>query len=288
MDTFSFEGIGTHWQIDIYSSLTSNKWSYLQAVIQKRVDLFEKTYSRFRPDSYVNLTLSQLGTYSIPFDAKPLFLLYQKLYTITEGAFTPLIGKVLIDAGYDAEYSLVEGILHSPPLLSDVIDFHYPKVTIKKEEIFDFGACGKGYLIDLVSDIIREHGATSFCVDAGGDMRYESSKPLRVGLENPDNLDQAIGVATISNTSLCASAGSRRKWGKFHHIIDPHTLSSPQKVIATWAIAKNTIVADAIATCLFLVQPKQLSPYFSFEYFILFADNTFDKSPGFPAELFLK
>lgn len=288
MDTFSFERIGTHWQIDIYSPLTSHKWSYLQAVIQKRVDLFEKTYSRFRPDSYVNLTLSQLGTYSIPFDAKPLFLLYQKLYTITEGAFTPLIGKVLIDAGYDAEYSLVEGILHSPPLLSDVIDFHYPKVTIKKEEIFDFGACGKGYLIDLVSDIIREHGVTSFCVDAGSDMRYESAKPLRVGLENPDNLDQAIGVATISNTSLCASAGSRRKWGKFHHIINAHTLSSPQKVIATWTIAENTIVADALATCLFLVQPKQLSPHFSFEYLILFTDNTFDKSPAFPAELFLK
>ncbi len=288
MDTFSFEGIGTKWRIDLYSPLSSNKWGYLQTVIQKRVDLFEKTYSRFRPDSYVNLTLSQLGTYSIPFDAKPLFLLYQKLYTITEGAFTPLIGQVLIDAGYDAEYSLIEGILHYPPLLSDVIDFHYPKVTIKKKEIFDFGACGKGYLIDLVSDIIREHGGTSFCVDAGGDMRYESTEPLRVGLENPNNLEQAIGVATITQTSFCASAGSRRKWGEFHHIIDPHTLSSPQNVIATWTIAKDTMTADALATSLFLVSPKKLLSHFSFEYLILYANSTFDKSPSFPADLFLK
>lgn len=288
MNTFSFEGIGTKWHIDLYSHLTSNKWGYLQTVIQKRVDLFEKTYSRFRPDSYINLTLSQRGTYTIPFDAKPLFLLYQKLYVITKGTFTPLIGQVLIDAGYDAEYSLIEGILRTPPRLDDVIDFHYPKVTIKKEEIFDFGACGKGYLIDIISDLIREHGVKEFCVDAGGDIRYESPKPLRVGLENPNNLDQAIGVATITNTSLCASAGSRRKWGKFHHIIDPYTLSSPQNIIATWVIAKDTITADSLATSLFLVSPKKLLPHFSFEYLILFADSTFDKSPAFPAELFLK
>jgi len=288
MDTFSFEGIGTKWQIDIYSPLSSNKWGYLQTVIQKRVDLFERTYSRFRPDSYVNLTLSQLGTYTLPSDAQPLFSLYQKLYKVTEGAFTPFIGQVLIDAGYDAAYSLIEGILHYPPLLNDVIDFYYPKVTIKKEEIFDFGACGKGYLIDLLSDIIREHGGTSFCVDGGGDMRYESSEPLRVGLENPNNLEQAIGVATITQASFCASAGSRRKWGGFHHIIDPHTLSSPLNVIATWTIAKNTITADALATSLFLVLSKKLLPHFSFEYLILFADNTFDKSLAFPAELFLK
>lgn len=288
MDTFSFDGIGTKWKIDVYSPLSPNKWGYLQTVIESRVDLFERMYSRFRADSYVNLTLSQMGMYTLPPDAEPLLLLYQKLYTVTDGAFTPLIGQVLIDAGYDAEYSFKGKTLHHPSPLEEVMDLHYPKITIRKQEIFDFGACGKGYLIDIVSDLMREHGVTAFCVDAGGDIRYESSKPLRVGLENPNNLDQAIGVATISNTSLCASAGSRRKWGKFHHIINAHTLSSPQNIIATWVIAKDTITADALATSLFLAPSQKLSLHFLFEYLILFADNTFDKSSGFPAELFLK
>lgn len=288
MNTFSFEGIGTIWQVDLYRNLSPDTWSHLQTAIQKRVELFEKTYSRFIPDSYVNLTLSQLGVHTLPLDAHPLFSLYQKLYVFTNGSFTPLIGQVLIDAGYDAEYSLKETALHTPPLLSDVIDYHYPKVTIKKQEIFDFGACGKGYVIDIISELIREHDIKEFCVDAGGDIRYESAEPLRVGLENPHNAEQAIGIVTVAQTSLCASSGSRRKWGKFHHIIDPHTLTSPQRVIATWVTAPDTITADALATCLFLVSPQKLLPHFAFEYLILFADTTYEKSPSFPAELFLK
>lgn len=288
MYTFSFEGIGTHWQIDVYSPLTPHKWGYVQTVILKRIELFERMYSRFRADSFVNLTLSQMGTHDLPIDADPLFTLYRKLYKITGGAFTPLIGQVLIDAGYDAEYSFKGVKPHVPPKLDEVMDYAYPKITIHKSEIFDFGACGKGYLIDIISELLREHEVSSFCVDAGGDIRYESQEPLRVGLENPNDLSQAIGVVTIKQTSLCASAGSRRKWGAYHHIIDPHTLSSPKKVIATWVLAHDTITADALATCLFLVPSAKLIPHFTFEHLTLFADSTFEMSKHFPAELFLK
>lgn len=288
MDPLIFEGIGTKWKVDVYSPLSLSSWGFLQTLIQKRVDLFDSLYSRFRPDSLVNLILSQPGTYTLPPDAKPLFTLYKKLYDVTHGVFTPLIGQVLIDAGYDAEYSLQGKAIHQPPLLKDVIEFHFPQVTVKKREVFDFGACGKGYLIDIVGALLRENGVTCFCIEAGGDIRYENKQPLRVGLENPNNLDQAIGVATITNTSLCASAGSRRKWNEYHHIIDPRTLSSPEKVIATWVTAQTTIIADALATALFLVEPTTLLPHFSFEYVIMYADSSFEKSPSFPAELFLR
>ena len=36
------------------------------------------------------------------------------------------------------------------------------------------------------------------------------------------------------------------------------------------------------------LEPKKLTPHFSFEYLLLFSDNSFEKSPSFPAELFLK
>ena len=289
MSPFIFEGIGTKWQIDIYnSSISPNAWGYLQTVIQKRVALFESMYSRFRPDSFVNLILSQPGTYTLPPDAEPLLTIYQKLYTITKGAFTPLIGQVLIDAGYDAEYMLQGKALHYPPPLREVIEFNFPEITVKRKEFFDFGACGKGYLTDIVASLLRENGVKTFCIDAGGDIRYENLHPLRVGLENPNNLEQAIGIVTIANTSLCASSGSRRKWNEYHHIIDPRTLTSPDKVIATWVISKKTIEADALATTLFLVEPTKLLSHFTFEYLVLYNDSSFEKSTSFPAELFLK
>ncbi len=288
MDTMKFEGIGTKWQIDISTPLSVQKFGYLQVLIQKRIGQFERLYSRFRFDSYTNITLNQGGTFTLPPDAEPLFSLYYKLYKITNGAFTPFIAQVLMDAGYDAEYSLKSETLHTPPQWDEVMNYHFPTVTIKKPEALDFGAAGKGYLIDLVGDLIKEYGVDTFCIDAGGDIRYENAEPLRVGLENPLDMSQAIGVATIAKTSLCASSGSRRTWGKFHHIINPHTLSSPEKVVATWVVAKTTILADALATSLFLVKPSLLIPHFSFEYLVLFADSSFEKSSSFPAELFLK
>jgi thiamine biosynthesis lipoprotein len=288
MSVLQFDGIGTKWRIDFYDSSLDKKLGYIQLLIQKRIEEFERMYSRFRYDSFINITLNQVGTFTLPPDAELLFSLYYKLYKITGGAFTPFIGQVLVDAGYDALYSLKAGTLHTPPHWDDVMEYQYPKITIKKPEVLDFGAGGKGYLIDIISELLKEEGVREFCIDAGGDIRYEHSKPLRVGLENPNNLEQAIGIVTIANTSLCASAGSRRKWDVYHHIIDPRTLSSPEKVIATWVIAPKTIVADVLATCLFLVEPSLLTPHFLFEYLIVHNDLSFEKSSAFPAELFLQ
>ncbi len=288
MGTIKFEGVGTGWQIDIYDKLSVEKLGYLKVLIQKRIEQFEKLYSRFRFDSYTNITLNQVGTFTLPPDAEPLFSLYHELYQITNGLFTPFIAQVLVDAGYDALYSFKSKVLHTPPKWNEVMDYHYPTVTIKKPEMLDFGAAGKGYVIDLVSDVIKEYEVRSFCIDAGGDIRYENIKPLRVGLENPLDMNQAIGVAEISNVSLCASSGSRRTWGMYHHIIDPKTLSSSSKITATWVVAKSTLLADALATCLFLTKPSSLLPHYSFEYLVLLQDSSFEKSSGFPAELFLR
>lgn len=283
---FSFEGIGTHWEIEIYSPVSQTQLEYLEHAITTRVREFERTYSRFRPDSFVNTALLQKGVVRLPEDAERLFGIYRKLYTLTEGLFTPLIGQVLVDAGYDENYSLKPKTLHTPPAWEYVCDYSFPHINIKNPGMFDFGAAGKGHLIDIISELLIENGFPEFCVDAGRDIRLFSENPIRIGLENPHNTDQAIGVVTLRGGSICASAGSRRAWGPFHHIINPQTLSSPNTIAATWVTAQEAIVADALSTCLFLVPAKSLTAHFSFEYLILFSDNTIEKSSGFAAELF--
>jgi thiamine biosynthesis lipoprotein len=113
-------------------------------------------------------------------------------------------------------------------------------------------------------------------------------RPLRVGLENPDNAEEVIGVATLSNRSLCASAGNRRKWEGFHHVIDPVKLKSPAHVLAVWVVADATMLADGLTTCLFFVSPDVLRKKYSFEYVILNADHSVDMSDGFPGEMFVE
>ena len=73
----------------------------------------------------------------------------------------------------------------------------------------DFGACGKGYLVDLLGRMLR---STQFVIDAGGDLLIHAEQPISIALEDPEDSSRAIGVAHIVNGALCASAPSRRHW----------------------------------------------------------------------------
>jgi thiamine biosynthesis lipoprotein len=286
MTQWVFDAIGTHWIVDVFQSISHDK--DLLSKIQKRIEVYDKTYSRFRKDSLVTQMSLENKRYALPPDAEKLFSLYQKLYYLTKGLVTPLIGQLLVDAGYDQTYSLVEKRhLVAPTSWEETLDYSFPFVTLKKSTLLDFGAAGKGYLIDIVADILIKEDISSFCIDAGGDIVCKGAKKLRVGLENPQNTKEVIGVLTLENQSICGSAGNRRKWGKYHHIFNPKTQKPVEDILATWVVSKTALEADAIATCLFFVSPLELNSQFVFDYFILKSDLTFEKSANFNAEIFI-
>src|ERR1035437_6663987 len=106
MTQYNFEGIGTKWQIDIEKELSKEKEAEILSLIKNRIDMFDKNYSRFRDDSLVTKMSKEGGTFLLPEDAKKMLILYYDLYKITDGFFTPLVGNLLSEAGYDAKYSL--------------------------------------------------------------------------------------------------------------------------------------------------------------------------------------
>jgi thiamine biosynthesis lipoprotein len=287
---YTFEAIGTKWIIDVPQLPESLAEEQLKKAVQKRIELFDLTYSRFRKDSLVTQMSQRGGTYKLPEDAQLLLDAYEKFYRITNGTVTPLIGQTMEQAGYDADYSLTPGHLTSPPAWNEVLHYKFPNLEIKIPSMLDFGAAGKGYLIDIIGQLLESLGINSFCIDASGDILQQSDvgEILEVGLENPSNTTQAIGIAKIRNQSLCASSGNRRKWGNFNHIINPHTLLSPENILATWTTAQTALIADGLATCLFFTPAKQLQSHFDFEYLILYKDRSIERSQQFPAELFLK
>src|ERR1035437_4573992 len=131
MPQFSFEAIGTHWTIDIYESISVEKENELREKVLNRIAEFDKNYSRFRKDSWINELSLKAGTYNLPADAEPMFSLYRDFYKLTDGLLTPLIGQLLVDAGYDAEYSLAQNKpLSKPPSWDEVIDYHPPQITL--------------------------------------------------------------------------------------------------------------------------------------------------------------
>src|SRR3989338_8221624 len=268
--SFVFDAIGTSWKIDIEDPLSAEDSLTLKKIIQDRIEIFDKDYSRFRADSLVTQMSQQAGEYRLPDDAERIMDIYKKMYDLTGGMMTPLIGSLMVEAGYDAKYSLRPKELHHPAKWEDVLEYNFPNIFLKQPALLDFGAAGKGYAIDIVADILRSKNIQSFCV------------------ENPNDFTQVIAVADICDQSICGSSGSRRKWANFHHIMHPFALESVKNILATWAIAPTALVADALATALFFVPGAFLQTEYDFEYIVLYSDFSIEKSIGFRGEIFTK
>lgn len=283
----SFKAIGTHWTIQAETDMSAADWLALDNQIHLRIDEFDRAYSRFRDDSLVAQMSQQSGTFPLPADGYELVSFYSKLNMLSNGQVTPLIGQVVSDAGYDAEYSLKPGKLYSPPDWDEVLSYDATSITLSRPALLDFGAAGKGYLVDIVADIVGVAGITTFFVNAGGDILYrtDSSARLNVGLENPQDHSEVVGTASIINQSICASSGSRRQWGEYHHIINPNTLESPVDIIATWTVADRAVVADGLATALYFVGAGELRRQFDFAWAVLRSDMSLEYSPDFPTIL---
>jgi thiamine biosynthesis lipoprotein len=283
-----FKAIGTSWHIQ-FSCPDPITCDELVESVKERIELFESHYSRFREDSFVGQIAKQSGTYHLPPDAENMLALYKKLYDISEGKVTPLIGEVLVAAGYDKTYSLKpQASIPPAPLWEAVMEYAPPFLITKRPLQLDFGGLGKGYLIDIVAELFIAQGIDDFIINAGGDIAHRTTvaKTARIGLEDPDDSTKIIGVAQLNNKSLAGSSGNRRAWAQFHHIIDPDSTASPRHIAGVWVVADTTLVADGLTTALFFVQPELLERHFNFEYCILYSDRSAKVSPLFPAVLY--
>ncbi len=288
-NTIIFDAIGTQWTIDLHQQLDGERLGSIEQKVKERINVFDKTYSRFRDDSLVTKISQTTGDYEFPDDAKRLFAFYRQLYDVTAGKVTPLIGNLLVEAGYDATYSLQPNDeLHSVSSWDDVMSYDHPRLAVRTPAMLDFGAAGKGYLVDIIGELLSVEGITSYIVDAGGDMLRKDTNEdtIRVGLEHPTDPTEGIGVALLGNGSICGSAGNRRQWAGLHHIMDPDNAEPVRDIIATWAMSDTALVADGMATALFFTEPAKLQSAFPFEYCLVRRDFSFDRSAHFPAELF--
>lgn len=277
---WQFDAIGTRWKIE-----TDKPLDDLKDTIAGMIEQFDKTYSRFRDDSLVAGISQKAGDYKFPDDAIKLVEQYEYLYNLTDGAMSPLVGQILHDAGYDQSYTLQPHAVQKAPAWDDVMSWQGATLHTTQPLLLDFGAAGKGYLVDLIGEILDRHGHQEYVIDASGDIRTRGVAQI-IGLENPYDPTMVIGTVEVQNASLCASAVNRRAWGSWHHIVDPRTAQPVRDIVATWVIAPTTLLADGLATALFFVSGSSITDI-SITYVRLYADGTVEQSPALVGQLFV-
>ena len=284
MPSLRFSAIGTDWQLDTVLPVGAD----LEARLHSRIDAFDRTYSRFRADSLVSTVAETAGSFRFPDDASRMFDLYDGLFGSTRGAVTPLVGRALEQLGYDARYSLARRGPGIPaPDWGDEVSRDGCTLTTRSPVLVDVGAAGKGYLVDLVGELLHEGGIHTYVIDASGDLLVSGPEATAVALEHPFDPSMAIGEVTLADRSICASGSNRRVWGEgLHHILDGRTGEPTRDVIATWAIADTALLADGLATALFFADPADLAETFEFEWVRVFSTGTAERSAELPGRLF--
>ena len=288
MHTLDFEAIGTVWTLSTAEPLEPS----VRAEVSRTVADYDRTYSRFRTDSTVTAMARAAGSFELPGSAAPLLRLFDVLNRVTEGAVNPLVGRSLEVLGYDAAYSFAASGAPVPAAdWAGTVAWGESgsgvTVSTPVPVTFDIGAAGKGQLVDLVCGVLESAGHRQYTVDAGSDMRHAGTAPLRVALEHPYDPSRAVGILSLADRALCASAVNRRRWGDgLHHVLDARTGAPVDAVAATWVLAADAMTADGLATALFFAGPQELAAGFDFDYVRMFTDGRADYSPAMAGVLF--
>lgn len=281
---WQFDAIGTRWSIETETKLDTKSRTEIMTIIAD----YDHVYSRFRKDSLVATIASKgKGDYHFPPESAELFDLYQSLYAVTNGSVTPLIGGLLEDAGYDASYSLQPKPLRTVREWGDVVYASGTRLTVKQPVMLDFGAAGKGQLVDMICRKL-DTVVSVYVVDASGDIRVRGI-PQKIGFEHPADTTMVVGSVEVQNGSICASSVNRRRWGEWHHVVDPYTKAPVAQVVATWVIAPTTLLADGLATALFFVDDSVLRKQFDgrIQTVRMLADGSIERSSNFVGELYV-
>jgi len=119
----------------------------------------------------------------------------------------------------------------------------------------DPGGIGKGYAVDRMIGVLKEHGITSALVSASGSSIYALGCPgnekrgWEVRIRNPRDQTKTVAELYLKDESLSTS-GSYEKFfvagGKLYsHIMDPRTGYPAQGVLSVSVVAPRTLDSEA-------------------------------------------
>jgi thiamine biosynthesis lipoprotein len=121
----------------------------------------------------------------------------------------------------------------------------------------------KGYIVDRVAEVLEHHGVVSYLINAGGDIRTAGTKenrlPWTVAVQDPLKRDEYPDVIELSDGAVATSGSYEIYFDReriIHHIVSSETGASPRLKASVSVSAPTTVVADALATTLFVMQPE--------------------------------
>lgn len=234
----------------------------------ERVEKVFSTYIATSPVSHLNKT----GYLNTNFEvahllkrAKEFYELSNEMFDVSIAPVSKLWKKSFATKSLPKKRDIVRA-LRLIGLNKIHIDDDSESIKFKRKGMeVDLGGIAKGYAIDAAVKELKRHGIDSAIINAGGDIFCLGNKfdrPWKVGLQHPRKKDKYITTLALHDQAVATSGDYQQfiKIGpnRYHHIINPKTgYPVNNDVVSVSVVAKDTVTADAVATCVFLLGEKQ-------------------------------
>jgi len=119
----------------------------------------------------------------------------------------------------------------------------------------------QGFAVDRVRDVLQQQGITHALIDTGefGSLGHgPTSKPWRVGIEDPSSLGVLAEEVTLDGRCLATSGNlpQLKERGR-NHILDPRSGNPVHRWASVSVIADSAMLADALSTALSVLDREE-------------------------------
>ena len=256
---------------------TGKKDSEISALNRGEKDSETSALNRGKKDSEIS-ALNDAKKGALSKDCVNLIAKSLKIFYDTDGAFDITVYPLMEAWGFPAkkyqvpEKKTIENLLKNVDASKIHLNEKNASVTLPKNAEIDLGGIAKGYTSDKIMEIFRSYGVEAGMVSLGGNVQTYRTKPdgslWKVGIENPDQGKDYLGILTIRDQAVVTSGGYERYFEKdgkrYHHIIDPKTgYPAETGLKSVTVVSEDGALADGLSTALFVMGKAKALDYWN-------------------------
>lgn len=270
---------GTYLKIIIYDENLDLAKSAADKAFEEIERIDNKFNSKYEGSIIDKLNKSSNKEVDLDAEGIEIFNEVEKMYQLSDKKFDITIGPLLTLWGFTEEM-LDSTTLKIPT--KEEIEFTkhfigYDKVKIENNKLIlespvkeiDTGAFLKGYALSQAKKLLLKEGIKSAFITSISSIDLigakPQDKPWKIGLQNPENPSELLGVVELKNKALGVS-GDYQTYVEidgemYHHIIDKesgHPIKD-KKMVAV--ICDDAFLADLYSTTFFLMPIDRVMEY---------------------------
>ena len=261
--------LGSPFEVTVVANDTVKANEYIDLAVAE-VKRIENLISDWIPTTQISAVNLNAGIKPVKVDAEVFDLVGRsiKISEITSGAFD--ISYASMDKIWKFDGSM-KAMPTEEAIKKSVAKIGYKNIILDKKEQTIFlklegmklglGGIGQGFIADKVKELLAAKGCTSGIINVSGDInawgKQPDGKPWTVGIVNPLNKNKIFATFPLENSSV-ETSGNYEKFVVFNgirysHIIDTRTGYPATGVASVSVFAKQTEIADALATGIFVL-----------------------------------